>query len=162
MLTMHKSPYQSTSSLSAMLATLVLSCHMLFEPHAQGSDCDVSVQAHEQYKDPTQTSTNAQDLDILPDRASFAEPGRALSYQNSSATDAGIHRYYQSQTSTATELDSRHNLEYGQDSSTAEAGNEAAYMYSSDTSLPSQNGALQWSIGGIPLQQQLRWASLFL
>lgn len=33
---------------------------------------------------------------------------------------------------------------------------EPAYLYSSDTSMPSQDGALQWSIGGVPLQQQLR------
>ena len=37
-----------------------------------------------------------------------------------------------------------------------EGDKEAAYQYSSDTSLPVQDGGLQWSIGGVPLQQQLR------
>ncbi len=44
--------------------------------------------------------------------------------------------------------------QYG--SSTIEGDKEAAYQYSSDTSLPVQDGGLQWSIGGVPLQQQLR------
>lgn len=41
----------------------------------------------------------------------------------------------------------------------AEGDTEAAYEYSSDTSMPTQDGGLQWSIGGVPLQQQLRSAS---
>lgn len=40
--------------------------------------------------------------------------------------------------------------------STTEADAAGSYQYSSDTSMPSQDGALQWSIGGVPLQQQLR------
>lgn len=40
-----------------------------------------------------------------------------------------------------------------------EGDKEAAYEYSSDTSMPTQDGGLQWSIGGVPLQQQLRSAS---
>ena len=39
----------------------------------------------------------------------------------------------------------------------AEGDKEAAYQYS-DTSMPTQDGGPQWSIGGVPLQQQLRCA----
>ena len=46
-------------------------------------------------------------------------------------------------------------LQYGMG---AEGNKEAAYQYSSDTSMPTQDGGLQWSIGGVPLQQQLRYA----
>ena len=41
-----------------------------------------------------------------------------------------------------------------------EGDKEVAYQYSSDTSMPAQDGGLQWSIGGVPLQQQLRFATL--
>lgn len=47
-------------------------------------------------------------------------------------------------------------LQYGMG---AEGDKEAAYQYSSDTSMPTQDGGLQWSIGGVPLQQQLRYVS---
>ena len=43
-----------------------------------------------------------------------------------------------------------------------EGDKEAAYQYSSDTSLPVQDGGLQWSIGGVPLQQQLRYPASFI
>jgi len=43
-----------------------------------------------------------------------------------------------------------------------EGDKEAAYQYSSDTSLPVQDGGLQWSIGGVPLQQQLRYSAFFI
>lgn len=48
-------------------------------------------------------------------------------------------------------------LQYGMG---AEGDKAAAYQYSSDTSMPTQDGGLQWSIGGVPLQQQLRSATL--
>ena len=43
-----------------------------------------------------------------------------------------------------------------------EGDKEGAYQYSSDTSLPVQDGGLQWSIGGVPLQQQLRYSASFI
>jgi hypothetical protein len=46
-------------------------------------------------------------------------------------------------------------------SGSIEGDKEAAYQYSSDTSLPVQDGGLQWSIGGVPLQQQLRYSACF-
>ena len=42
-----------------------------------------------------------------------------------------------------------------------EGDKEASYQYSSDTSMPNQDGGLQWSIGGVPLQQQFRSAAWF-
>lgn len=54
----------------------------------------------------------------------------------------------------ASEQSEAGSLQYG-----VEGDREASYQYSSDTSLPRQDGGLQWSIGGVPVQQQLRCSS---
>ena len=101
----------------------------------------------------------------------YAQPSRQLSQQNSSTGRSPA--TYQQQDSDATEAEEQPMFEaqkHGeadrqletepfyqrQGSNSGGSDREPAYEYTSDATMPSQDGALQWSIGGVPLQQQLR------
>ena len=101
----------------------------------------------------------------------YAQPSRNLSQQNSS-TDRPQATYQRQDSSTADaerqpefkayrdgEAEKQFEAEsfyQRQSSNSGGTDREPAYEYTSDATMPSQDGALQWSIGGVPLQQQLR------
>ena len=84
-----------------------------------------------------------------------------LHASTNSLSDSGTHCLLPSQAKQGQEGFRRQSSEQSESeampySGGIEGDKEAAYQYSSDTSLPVQDGGLQWSIGGVPLHQQLR------
>ncbi|KAL3148466.1 hypothetical protein ABBQ38_013911 [Trebouxia sp. C0009 RCD-2024] len=82
----------------------------------------------------------------LQEKAAVVQQQRASADQAKQGQDV----FNQGRVTDQSEADS---LQYGMGT---EGEKEAAYQYSSDTSMPTQDGGLQWSVGGVPLQQQLR------
>lgn len=100
-----------------------------------------------------QFHSNGSNVELSSNRASHTGPQAQA--QGGSAGQP--RRESQQQSEAQAEMQAEQEPLYQrQGSSSAGTDSQPAYLYISDATTPSQDGALQWSIGGVPLQQQLR------